>query len=315
MMTDALDCYGLSDIGRLRPVNEDQFLIADLQKSMFIRQTTLSEEDRTRLIGKTQGHLLLVADGLGGAGFGDRASRVAVSAAVQYILNTMPWFFRLDEKHPDDLQEELTSALRTCQEAVESDVARHPEKEGMGTTFTMAYVLPTRLYIVHVGDSRAYLYRDGQLKQITLDHTVAQQLVEQGLLGRSRVPRSGWGDILWNVVGGGIPELIPEVYRVGLQAGDTLLLCTDGLSKQVPDRAVADLLSARRPPEETCRLLIRAANEAGGKDNITVLVARVAPPGRNVTAADAAAIQHPIPHGDSTSVDPVFPRTGSACST
>src|SRR3954470_16253842 len=132
-MPGKLDCYGLTDIGRVREVNEDQFLIGDLNRSMLIHQTSLAHEDHTRLFGGSQGTLLLVADGMGGHAGGKRASALAVETLTRYVLNTMPWFFRLQGEE-GDLEDELRASLVKCQESIERASAAEPGRKGMGTT-------------------------------------------------------------------------------------------------------------------------------------------------------------------------------------
>jgi protein phosphatase len=267
-----MDCCGLTDAGRVRGVNEDQFLVADLNKSMLIHQTSLSHEDHTRLFGGTQGQLLLVADGMGGHAEGKRASGIAVQTVAHYVLNTMPWFFRLGNEE-SDLKDELKAALEECQRGVEAASASGAAGRPMGTTLTMAYLIWPRLYIVHAGDSRCYLLRGGRLRQFTQDHTLAQKLVEQGVLAAAEAEESRWSHVLWNCIGGGSHELNPDVHRATLQIGDTLLLCTDGLSKTVPAERIAAVLGHGGGAEQCCRQLVALANEAGGPDNVTVIVA------------------------------------------
>jgi len=270
-----IDSYGLSDIGRQREANEDQILIASLHKGMLVHQTTLEIEDQTQFTSGLQGELLVVADGMGGQAAGERASALAVQTLTRYTLNTMPWFFRLDPRHEDDLNDELVEALERCQTAVQADSAGRPDLQGMGTTLTMAYVLWPRLYLVHAGDSRCYLMRGGALKQLTTDHSVAQQLVDQGTLTPEAAEQSRWAHVLVKAVGGNdSTRLNPDVYKSSLCGGDTLLLCTDGLTKHVPEDALARELASTRPAEQVCRALVEAANEAGGTDNISVVVAR-----------------------------------------
>ena len=272
-MRGKMDCYGLTDAGKVRAANEDQFLIASLHRSLLIHQTSLSDDDHTRLFGSTEGTLLVVADGMGGHAAGKQASAIAVQALEHYVLNAMPWFFRLEQNRESDFQEEMKAALEACQRSIENAAATTPQRRGMGTTLTMAYVLWPRLYVVHVGDSRCYLFRPPTLEQITTDHTVAQQLVDRGALPPSEVSRSRWSHLLWNCLGGGTSGLWPEVYKATLSVGDTLLFCTDGLTKCVPDQAIAGLLKQDRSAEETCKTLVEAANAAGGPDNVTVVVA------------------------------------------
>lgn len=269
-----MDCAGLTDIGRVRPTNEDQFLIADLNKSMLVRQTSLSHDDHTRLFSGSQGALLLVADGMGGHAAGKQASTLAVQTVERYILNTMPWFFRLQQDQENDLQDELKAAMDACQHSIEAAAAAHPEQRGMGTTLTMAYLLWPRLYVVHVGDSRCYLFHPPRLVRITKDQTMAQQLVEQSVLAPEEASQSRWSHVLWSVLGGNSHQLSAEVYKATLTVGDTLLLCTDGLTGQLRDEDLLHLLKQRGSAEETCRRLVETANEAGGSDNVTVVVAR-----------------------------------------
>jgi serine/threonine protein phosphatase PrpC len=273
IMRGKMDCHGLTDIGRARENNEDQFLIADLNKSMLVHQTSLNLEDHTRLFGPSQGQLLLVADGMGGQAAGERASRLAVDTLARYVLHTVPWFLRLDPAREDDLIEELKSALDRCEERIETEAAAHAARRGMGTTLTLAYLLWPRLYVVHAGDSRCYLLRGGRLEQVTTDHTVAQQMIERGMMEARDASGSRWSHVLWNCLGGGAREVRPEVRKVVLQVGDSLLLCTDGLSGTVPEERIRELLSEGHNAEATCRRLVEAANRAGGPDNITVVVA------------------------------------------
>jgi len=158
--------HGITDVGKVRPENEDQFLIADLDKVLVARQTSLPGEHQTSL-GGTHGYLLLVADGMGGRAAGELASKLAVTTLMHYVLHTMDWFFRLAGQHEDDLLGELEAALQQCHEAIQRNAATNPAHAGMGTTLTLAYVIWPRLYVLHVGDSRCYLLRDGELEQDT----------------------------------------------------------------------------------------------------------------------------------------------------
>jgi protein phosphatase len=289
-MRGKMDCFGLTDVGRVRQSNEDQFLLADLSKSLLIHQTSLSDEDHTRLFGGSQGQLLLVADGMGGHAEGQKASGIAVRTLTQYVLNTMHWFFRLEEGREADLNEELKAALEECQRNIEAASGPQPGGRPMGTTLTMAYVLWPRLYVVHAGDSRCYLLRRGRLEQITTDHTVAQQLVDQGVLNPEQAKGSRYSHMLWNCIGGGSHELNPAVYKATLEIGDTLLLCTDGLSGPVPDERLSQLLRQRSSAEQTCRTLVDAANAAGGRDNITVVIAQFRDASEQVEQAQEHAV-------------------------
>jgi protein phosphatase len=268
-----MDCFGLTDIGRRRETNEDQFLIADLVKSVRIHSTSLNHDDQTRIFGDSQGKLLLVADGMGGHRAGDRASAVAVDELLNYVLNSMHWFFRLTDDPENDFLEDLKAALAHCETRLWDEMQQFPQRRGMGTTLTMAYIVWPRLYVLHAGDSRCYLHRYPQLKQLTTDQTVAQQMVDAGALEAEDAETSKWSHVLWNVLGGDREQIHSTVYRAELQLGDMLLLCTDGLPKHVSDEMICETLADSNSAERACHDLVAAANESGGSDNVTVVVA------------------------------------------
>jgi protein phosphatase len=276
----------MTDIGRVRKTNEDQFLIADLSKSILIHQTSLTIDDGSRWLGGSQGSLMLVADGMGGHAGGERASTLAVDRVVLYVLNTMPCFFRLEQQGEAELKEELTAALEKCQQSILAEGDAVPRRAGMGTTLTMAYTLWPRCYVVHVGDSRCYLLRGASLKQITTDHTLAQQMVDEGALEPDKAEESPMSSVLWNTIGCESGELTTDVYKAELQLGDTLLLCTDGLTRHITDEAIMTVLRGAESAADACKTLVDAANEGGGADNITVVVARY----REVAPQDVADV-------------------------
>lgn len=298
-MKGKMDCRGLTNVGKVRENNEDQFLIADLSRSMRVHETSLALDDQTRLFGSSQGILLLVADGMGGHAAGERASRLAIDSITTYLLNAMHWMLRLDHGGEDDFIESLKLGLEKCQADILADVEKNPEHRGMGTTLTMAYVVWPKAYIVHAGDSRCYLLRGSQLEQITTDHTVAQRMVEAGQLAAADAERSRFSNLLWNVVGGGGDRLNPEVHKVSLQMGDHLLLCTDGLHKHVPDEDIRRLISGPHTAEQMCASLVNEALEAGGTDNVTVVVARF----EDVDSQDSSAAQAAAAHEPSAISD------------
>jgi serine/threonine protein phosphatase PrpC len=288
-MRGKMDCHGMTDHGKKREVNDDQFMIADLCKSMLIHQTSLSHEDHSRLFGGSQGKMLVVADGFGSRREGERASALAIDALARYVLNTMEWFLQLQQGHEDDLKEELKSAMEQCQETIEVDSSASFERFGMGSTLTMAYITWPRLYVVHVGECRCYLFRDSKLEQITRDQNEAQQLVERGVITPEEAAASRFSHVLWNYLGGGTPELNPEVYKATLAMGDTLLLCTDGLTKCLHDAEIAEILGQNRSAEDTGKILVDRANRCGGPDNITVIVGRFLENTHEQAVAEAAA--------------------------
>jgi protein phosphatase len=267
--------YGLTDRGQVRPRNEDQFLIAELAKTMRIRHTSLPEPSLR--YGHARGYLFLVADGVGGQRGGEQASALAVGTVEDFALNALDWFSRLEGAEPQSVASELAAALAQADARISREATHHPELRGMGTTVTMAYSLGSLLFVLHVGDSRCYLLRDGVLLQLTHDHTLVEQMVRAGHLLPEQAARHQLRHIITNVVGGDKLGIDAEVRTLGLHAGDDLLLCSDGLTEMVPDdhirRALAD-----GDPRAACERLVREANDSGGPDNITVIAARFEAP-------------------------------------
>lgn len=273
-MTGKMDCFGLTHTGSSQPVNQDQFLIADLEKSMRIHSSSLSLDNESRVFGNSQAKLLMVADGIGNSSTGDLASRLATDSVTRYVLNDMPWLLENDKQSDADLRDALISAFEHCEERIVFDVLEHPERAGMGSTLTMAYLIWPQLYIVHTGHSRCYLYRNSELRQLTRDHSLAERLVTNGTLEADDVPEI-WQNLLLNSIGGDEDsDLKPEIQKKQIQIGDTLLLCTDGLTKHVPAILISQILSQDTMADETCVRLVNQAKDNGGSDNITVVVAR-----------------------------------------
>lgn len=272
-MPGQMDTFGLTDIGVSRSRNEDQFLIADLKKSVIIHQTSLSYDDETHLMGGSQAKLLLVADGIGGNPAGDHASRLAVQGIVHYLLNTMHWLFRLNDGREDAFLEDLKGALSYTQEKMRQDADAFPLHKDMGTTITLAYIVWPQVYLIHVGDSRAYVIRDSNAIHLTHDQTYAQALVDNGMMDESEIRRSPLRHVLSGLVGCSSLYLTPEVSQFKLAIGDRLLLCTDGLTSHVSDSRIASITSTSESAEDACQRLINAAKDLGSTDNITAVIA------------------------------------------
>jgi serine/threonine protein phosphatase PrpC len=169
---------------------------------------------------------------------------------------------------------ELQSALRQADARVCMESAEHPELRGMGTTLTFGLSLNRDLHVVHAGDSRCYLFRDGTLEQLTHDHTVAAELAEQGMIDVDQVRRHPLRHMVTNAVGGHKPGVRAEIHEMHLEPDDVLLFATDGLTRMVPDAMIAATLGAHSEPRSACERLVEQALSAGGKDNVTVIVTR-----------------------------------------
>ncbi|SFH72639.1 PP2C family protein-serine/threonine phosphatase [Planctomicrobium piriforme] len=288
-----LDCHGLTDVGLKRKENQDQFLIAALSKSLRVHQSSLTISDEDLLHSGSRGHVLIVADGMGGHAGGRRASQLAVETMARSLLDGTPWLADLaaEGNSIEPQKQTLIQALDHCQATIEQAGLAVPADAEMGTTFTMAYLLWPQCYLLHVGDSRAYLCRTGALKQLTHDQTVAARLREAGQLSAESAKHSIFAHSLWSYLGVDASSLKPQVTRVELQVGDVLLLCSDGLSNVVPDEEILDHLLRAGESKVACEVLIQSAIDQGAPDNVTAIVARFcdAPntPG-GVTTAHAA---------------------------
>jgi len=269
------DVFGATDTGRVRDSNQDQFFIASLERSLLIEGSSLPAQAGTRLVDTPQGRIMVVADGIGGHGGGEVASAVTIDAMAHYCFATMPWVQRRSECTGDELAEGLREAVRTAQERVHRVARRKGLAENLGTTLTMAYVAWPDLLLVHVGDSRAYLLRDATLHRLTVDHTLAQQMVDGKMLSKAEAASSRFSHVLVNAVGGGTDKLDVEMRHLELREGDQLLLCTDGLYDMVTDEAIAAALAdTHKLVAQVVLGLVEAANKAGGRDNVTAVLAR-----------------------------------------
>jgi protein phosphatase len=260
-----------TDIGKRRTNNEDQFLVARLAKSLDILATSLPSE-QTATLSRREGYFFLVADGMGGHAGGERASATVVTESARHILETAKWFFRLDDPDEHVRLRQLRETLERVDRQLIAEGQADPALAGMGTTLTGASIIDDEAFIVHVGDSRAYLFRNGILEQLTRDHTLAQAWADQGLLRPEEVKTHRLRHVLTNVIGGR-PGVQGEVVKLRLADGDRLLLCTDGLNEPVPDEQIAEILARNPNPQLACQALVDTALEHGAPDNVTVVVA------------------------------------------
>ena len=263
----------LTDPGKVRGNNEDHFLVARLSKSMQVCKTSLPGDGETQF-SEEEGYLMVVADGMGGAAAGERASALAVESVEAFVLNTLKWFLHLSGHDEHALLAELRQSLERADRTVIERARSNPALHGMGTTLTMAYSVATDLFIVHAGDSRAYLFRDGELEQLTSDHTLVQTLIDGGTISPEDARRHKRRNVVTNVIGGPSEGVFAEIHKLALLDGDTLLFCTDGLTEPVGDDAIAEVLAHHPDPEDACTRLMDLALSRGGPDNVTVVVAR-----------------------------------------
>lgn len=269
-------CYGLSDAGAGHNLNADQFLIADFRKLLFVNRSSPIADERSRFYGSAYGQLLMVADGAGSGLAGQVASAIVVDRMTDHLLRRMDLSHQtVGVSHRPRMQAEFRSAFLACRELLRTVAAANPQLRCMSTTLTMAYIAWPQLHLVHVGDSRCYLYRNARLRRLTTDHTVAERMVEAGVLRPERVRHSPWRNVLWKAIGVDGADTDPDVHQIHLMVDDLLLLCTAGLTRYVEEAELSGVLETTSSPEEVCHRLIAKAKEAGGSDNITVVAARL----------------------------------------
>jgi protein phosphatase len=257
-----LSAFALSDVGRKRRHNEDAYLL-DTERGLFV-----------------------VADGMGGHAAGEVASRITVESVQEYLAmrdddgdNTWPFGFNNRYSMEGNL---LTTAIKRANERIIRSVQNRPELKGMGTTVVSALFAAERATVVHVGDSRCYRLRRGELVRLTEDHSWVQEQVIAGIL----TPEEATSHPLKNVVTralGGAPNVLPELQEVPFEAGDSFLLCSDGLTGMMTDDEVRAIVAGEGPAETRVNALVDLANSRGGIDNITVILVDVLP--RNASQA------------------------------
>ena len=262
--------FGRTDIGRTREHNEDAFVVADLSTD----NATLQPEVRQHALGP-KGTLFMVADGMGGAAAGEIASAMAVEVVLGELRSE---WIAAPEMSAESFARALRRATAAANEQINSFATQHPEYRGMGTTATVAGLLGDTLYLAQVGDSRAYLVRDGLARQITKDQSLMQKLIEAGELTEEEAAQSERRNIILQALGPE-PTIRVDLTHQAIRRGDTLVLCSDGLSGQVTKDQIAQVVSEAPDLMEVCKRLIDLANEAGGPDNITVIAARFDGPG------------------------------------
>jgi protein phosphatase len=268
-----VDLGALSHQGLVRSRNEDHYLVIRFGRAL---ETLLTNLPHNEVPGRAEevGYGLLVADGIGGAAAGDLASRMAISRLISLVLYTPDWILSTSESAAQQVMQRMAERFRHVDSALRGHSRGDPNLAGMGTTMTLACSLGATAIIGHIGDSRAYVFRDGELHQLTRDHTLVQSLVDLGRLTPEQAARHPCRHVLTHSLGGGDYRYEGDFQRTTLAEGDQLLLCTDGLTEMVNHATLAAILGSAASANEACQALVAAALKNGGKDNVTVVVAR-----------------------------------------
>lgn len=245
---------GVTNLGRVRTNNEDCFrIVAPL-------------------------NLFVLSDGMGGEAHGEVASAMAVETIVKYCTESQAGATatQIGASEPtwSEKTKRLSNAVHWANRSIYESAEAHPEQHGMGATLTAAWIDGSKLSIAHVGDSRAYLLRSGNLQQLTSDHSLVAEQVRRGILTAAEAEESEMQSVLLRALGA-LPDVEVDTDEHTLFARDTLMLCCDGLTRMVTEPEIAGTLQAEIDPTRAAEKLIELANERGGVDNITVIVVRV----------------------------------------
>lgn len=268
---DELDAFGISHQGKVRNRNEDHFLLCSLHKIMRVRATSLPMPETLESPSGRLALLGMVADGVGGGRGGEEASRAAVEAIAEYVTNMTQCVYTADPTAADAFVKVLQDAAQRTHDKVVARSRENPGLAGMATTLTLCIGVWPLIYFLHIGDSRCYQLYDGSLHQITKDQTLAQELVDSGVLKAEEAARTRLAHVLSSAIGG---VTSPVASYARIRPGTITLLCTDGLTKHVPDERIQERLLSMTSAEQVCRDLVQDALDGGGSDNVTVLVAR-----------------------------------------
>jgi serine/threonine protein phosphatase PrpC len=269
---DEIDAYGVTHPGKVRKDNQDHFLLCSLRKQLVVRLSSVPDAEGLLTDTERLASLAMVADGVGGAARGETASRVALAAVTKYVSRSMRCYYAAAEE--DD--HAFHDALREAAHQSHTELIRRGEEDadfrGMATTLTLYLGVWPRGYLLQVGDSRCYLLRQGELTQITRDQTMAQEMVDLGVMKAEEAAGTRLAHTLTSSIGGS--QTSPTVTRFEMSWGHVLLLCSDGLTRHVSDARIRDVLRSMTSARQACETLLQDALDGGGSDNITVVVGR-----------------------------------------
>lgn len=268
---DELDVFGLSHAGNVRAENQDHFLVATIHKRVQVKLTNLTMQQRLPMEDERLAVFAMVADGVGGGEGGEEASATALEVALQYMAESTDCYYRADGSSEQFIQLLQDAAVRS-HEAVIARAREVAEGRTMATTLTLFMGVWPYSYLLQVGDSRYYLFRQGELTQVSRDQTIAQDLLDQGIFTRAMAERSQYSNVLSSAIGG--DAATPVVTRMRSDWQNVHLLCTDGLTRHVSDERIRDRLASMTSARQVCEQLLDDALSAGGTDNVSIIVGR-----------------------------------------
>jgi protein phosphatase len=268
-----IDLFGLTHPGKVRAENQDHFLACTVHPEVIVHGTSLPNVAELPMRGERLATIVLVADGVGGGEAGSEAARIATETVTRYVASSLRSYHAAGSAEEGVFLDALRAAALDAHEAVKGEAMERGVERAMATTLTLGIAVWPWLYVVQLGDSRCYYYWNGGLHQVTRDQTLAQDLVDSGVLPVERLPASPLRHILSSAVGASAAQ--PETSRMRIDRfGSVLLFCTDGLTKHVSDAEIAEMIGTQARSEDVCQSLLGLALERGGTDNITIVVAR-----------------------------------------
>jgi len=250
-------------------------MVGTVHPQVVVHSTSLPHVEELPLRGSRLATIIVVADGVGGGEFGSEAAQLATESITRYVSCTLRSYHAAGKATDQELLDSLRTAIGEAHETVLADAATRDPPSQMASTLTVGLVIWPWVYVVQVGDSRAYYWDGKELKRLTRDQTIAQDLVDKGVLPPERMNISPYRNVLASAIGGG--EATPEVTCMAMRRSGTLLYCTDGLTKHVTDEEIAERMSRMTGSEQLSRELLDLALERGGSDNITIVVGRAPP--------------------------------------
>ena len=272
---EEMDIYGLTHPGKVRSENQDQFLVCSLRKEAVVHLTSLAETGNLTEGSERVALLMMVADGVGGGLRGAEASRIALEAVTRYVSRCMACYYAATTGDDRDFFAALQDGALQCHAEILHRGEEDPDYRGMATTLTLYLGHWPRAYLLQVGDSRCYLLRENKLTQVSRDQTMAQELIDAGVMRPSDTAGTRLEHTLSSSIGG--RQTAPVVTRFELTWDTVVLLCSDGLTRHVPDERIAQRLRETRSSREACEALLEDALQGGGSDNITIVVRRAVP--------------------------------------
>ncbi len=271
-----IDCWGLTHAGKVRKDNQDHYFVGSLSRGVVVDTTSLGADIQPLVEQERLASLAMVADGVGSSRGGEEAARCAIAALVREVGRRFHDAQYQEHSDPEVFSRLLQEAAVACHEDLLERAEKDSERMRFATTLTLFLGLWPHAYLLQVGDSRCYMYQDDTLTQITRDQTMAQELIDKGVLTRTKAHATKWANVLSSAIGG--EQAAPTVTSLVRDWGTVILLCTDGLTKHVPDDRIKERVASMSNARQLCEDLLEDALADGGSDNISIVVGRTVKP-------------------------------------